>query len=72
MTTDHAQRVYEKYRQEGREQMLAFLIEQGFIRESMLGGFVARLVDTPPENVWPLIDLPKDISTWQPKEKKSA
>ena len=69
MTTDHAQRVYEKYRQEGREQVLAFLIENGFIRESMLGGFVARLVDTPPENVWPLIDLSKDISTWQPKEK---
>lgn len=70
MTTPHAQAVYEKYRQEGRQQVLAFLIEQGIIRESMIGGFVAHLVETPADNVWPRIDLPQDLTTWKPKEKE--
>lgn len=71
-TTPHMERVFEKYRQEGRQQMLAYLIEQGIIRESMLGAYAARLVEDQPAEAWPIIDLPKDLATWQPKEKKIA
>ena len=69
---DHAENVREFYRKQGREQVIAFLLERGVIRTSMLDGYVARLADTPADGSWPIIDLPTDLTAWQPKEKKSA
>lgn len=70
LTTPQTERVRENFRQQGRQQVLDFLIEQGIVRESMLGGYVAHLVETQPDDVWPRIDLPKDLTAWQPKKEE--
>lgn len=67
--TPHAHRVHEFYRNQGRQQVLDYLIEKGIIREAMFfAGFVAMPVDGEPVAV----DLPSNVDTWQPKEKKIA
>jgi hypothetical protein len=66
----HQEAVREHYRQQGREQLLAYLIQKGIIRESMIGGYVAHLVETQPDDVWPRIDLPQDLTAWQPKKEE--
>lgn len=70
MSTPHAEKVYEKYRQEGREQMLAFLVQKGVVRESMLGAYAANTF-TDFEDRWHVIDLPKDLTAWQPKKEEN-
>lgn len=72
LITPHMERVFEKYRQEGREQILAYLTQKGVIRETMIGTLAAHLVETPKDpSIWPIIDLPKDIAAWVPKKEET-
>lgn len=70
----HQEAVREHYRKQGREQVLAFLVQKGVVRESMFGdGFVA-VAEYLPEGEdtldWKAIDLPKDLTAWQPKKEE--
>jgi hypothetical protein len=53
---------YAKGQEDERKRIIRYLISKGILRKSMLGdSLVGRMTDEPPENVWPVLDLPADL-----------
>jgi hypothetical protein len=47
---------------EERRRLIAYLKEKKVLRDSMFAGFlVARMVESPEDGTWPILDLPEDL-----------